>query len=99
MERNRKKRILITVDFCRNIRIYLDIQKSIKEIFRITDVSYNSVLPIANKIRNGMFDNDICKTRKGRKINEETHLMSRLEALLNEDNSLTQKRMRESLKI
>ena len=46
-----------------------------------------------------MSDNDFCKTRKGRKINEETHLMSRLKSLLNEDNSLTQKGMRESLKI
>jgi len=46
-----------------------------------------------------MSDNDFCKTRKGRKINEETHVMRKLEALLNEDNFLTQKGMRESLKI
>ena len=38
-----------------------------------------------------MSDNNIFKTRNGRNINEETPLMSRLKALLNEDNSLTQK--------
>ena len=46
-------------DICRNIRRYLDIQKS------ITEVSHNFVLSIADKIGNGMSDNDICKTRKG----------------------------------
>ena len=31
MERSRKKRVLIIADLCRNIRIYLENQKSIKE--------------------------------------------------------------------
>jgi len=46
-----------------------------------------------------MSDNDVCKTRKGRKINEETPLMSRLGTLLNKYDSLTQKCMRKSLKM
>jgi transposase/arginine repressor len=99
IERKRKKRIVITVDICRNIRRYLDMEKSLKEISSITEVSYNSVLSIANQIGNGLSDNEIAKTRKGRKIAEETLVMRRLEAILEEDNSLNQKGMRESLQL
>ena len=65
--------------------------RSLKEISGITEVSYNSVLCIAIKIGQGLSDNDIAKTRKGRKVHEETEVKIRLESILNKDNSLTQK--------
>jgi len=52
----RKKRVIITVDICRNIRKHIEMNRSIKEISGITEVSYNSVLCIANKIGQGLSD-------------------------------------------
>jgi len=92
----RKKQVVITVDICRNIRRHIEMNRSLKEISGITEVS---VLRIANKIGQGLSDNDIAKTRKGRKVHEEIEVKSRLESILNEDNSLTQKWMYQSLKM
>jgi len=96
-ETNRKKRVTITVDICRNIRRFLDMDKSLKDISCMTELSYNSVLCVANKIGKGLSDIEIAQTRKGRKANVETEVKSRLEDILNEDNSLTQKGMCETL--
>ena len=98
-ETQRKKRVVITVDICRNIRRHIEMNRSLKEISGITEVSYNSVLCIANKIGQGLSDNDIAKTRKDKKVHEETEVKSRLESILNENNSLTQKGMCQSLKM
>jgi len=94
----RKKRIIISLDICRNIRRQLELQNSIKDISRLNDVSYNSVLLISNKIAQGMSDTDIVQTKKGRKVNEASDVRSRLQVILNEDNSLTQNGMSETLK-
>ena len=98
-ETPRKKRIVITLEICRNIRRYLEMEKSLKEISELTEVSYNSVLTICNKISQGLDDNEIVKTKKGRKLNGETPIKSRLSAIVGQDNSLTQKGMSETLAI
>ena len=98
-ETPRKKKIVITLEICRNIRRYLEMEKSLKEISELTEVSYNSVLTICNKISQGLGDNEIVKTKKGRKLNGETPIKSRLSAIVGQDNSLTQRGMSETLAI
>ena len=75
-EITRKKRIIITMEICRNIRRQIELQKSLRDISKINDLSYNSVLVIDNKISQGMSDIDIVQTKKGRKVNEESHVRS-----------------------
>ena len=80
-ETQRKKRVVITMDICRNIRRHIEMNRSLKEISCITELSYNSVSCIANKIGQGLLDNNIAKTRKGRKVHEEAEIKSRLESI------------------
>jgi len=98
-ENTRKKRVVITLDICKNVRRYLEMEKSLKEISRLTEVSYNSILTIVNKMEQGLDNNQIATTKKGRKKNNESLMKSRLAAIVNEDNSLTQSGMAETLQL
>ena len=72
-------------------------EKSLKEISALTDLSYNSVLTLSNKISHGLDDNAIVKTKKGRKVKDESAMKSWLAVIVIDDNALTQKEMSETL--
>ena len=98
-DKQRKKRVAITLEILRNIRRYLDMEKSVKDISALTEVSYSSVLKICNKIVQGLQDNDIIKSKKGIQTIDENPMKTRLAAIVNQDNSLTQIGMAETLEL
>ena len=74
-------------------------EKSLKEISALTDLSYNFVLTLSNKISHDLDGNAIVKTKKGRKVKDESAMKSRLAVIVNDDNALTQKGMSETLQL
>ena len=58
-KKNHKKKQIVTLEICRSIRRYLEMERSLKEISALTDLSYNSILI------HGLDDNAIVKTKMG----------------------------------
>ena len=93
----RKERTKITKDLINNIKRYMDMDKTNKEIQKLSNLSYICVLKLINRINAGENDRDILSVKKGPKFKENNVIKKKVIACLNQDNSYCQAEIVENL--
>ena len=93
----RKERTKIAKDLINNIKRYMDMDKTNKEIQELTNLSYSCVLKLINRINAGENERDILSVKKGPKFKENNVIKNQIIACLNQDNSYCQAEIVENL--
>jgi len=68
--------------------MYINMDKSTKEIQDLIGFSYSATLNLIRKLLNGMTENEILGTKKGPKFKENSAIKSHVSAIAESDNSL-----------
>ena len=93
----RKERTKITKDLINNIKRYIEMDKTNKEIQELTNLFYSCVLKLINRINAGENERDILSVKKGPKFKENNVIKNQIIACLNQDNSYFQAEIVENL--
>ena len=92
----RKRRVTVTLAMIKEIRTYLDQDKTTKEISELLNISYSTILGLCNKIMSGVPDDKLIN-KKGRKFQSDAQVRGVISATLLNDNALTQRGIAEHL--
>ena len=96
MVSERKRRVTVTLAMIKEIRTYLDRDKTTKEISELLNILYSTILGLCNKIMSGVPDDKLIN-KKGRKFQSDAQVRGVISAILLNDNVLTQRGIAEHL--
>ena len=92
----RKRRVTVTLAMIKEIRTYLDRDKTTKEISELLNISYITILGLCNKIMSRVPDDKLINM-KGRKFQSDAQVRGVIFATLLNDNALPQRGIAEHL--